>query len=146
VFLRLQNEDIRTYGKVEALVDGKWGPICRTDNTDSDAMAGAVCRTLGHSGQAVELPTFSEATFKEAWMEIRHCSGNEKTIVDCQRTPIERLVCKSNAGISVSCGNSSCKYIFNNEVHDLVHGKKGANRPLKFGSMLPHLRPHDRYL
>ena len=99
-------------GRIEAKVNGKWGPICSNEFTMTNAAV--ICRQLGFgfahqfvenlhyweaSDDALETPVISGLQCTGDETGIEHCKSDE--IVQCPskyKTPFTGLVCTERAG------------------------------------------------
>lgn len=103
VYVKGTTAATRNY-RVEVLFNKKWGTLCRTSFTATDASV--LCRSagLGSSGRLVKLSTSSKPTQGSAsqpiWMDGPGCAGTEAALPLCKQ--------KKLIGLQ-SCGTNHSK-------------------------------------
>ncbi|XP_027140637.1 deleted in malignant brain tumors 1 protein isoform X2 [Larimichthys crocea] len=102
--IRLVGSD-RCSGRVEIFHNHTWGTVC-DDNWDlNDAQV--VCRQLG-CGTALSAPhsaRFGQGT-GQIWLDDVACSGNERSIAECQHGGFGKQNCNHGEDASVICSES----------------------------------------
>ncbi|XP_075929494.1 neurotrypsin-like [Petromyzon marinus] len=103
--LRLADGESEREGRVEVLVDGRWGTVC--DDGWGHREAAVVCRQLGYSGPAHAWPM---AYFGEGEGPIHlhsvQCSGLEGSLHECVRSPGDPHDCRHSEDAGVICDES----------------------------------------
>ncbi|CAN0062780.1 unnamed protein product [Lampetra fluviatilis] len=126
--LRLADGESEREGRVEVLVDGRWGTVC--DDGWGRREAAVVCRQLGYSGPAHAWPM---AYFGEGEGPIHlhsvQCSGLEGSLHECVRSPGDPHDCRHSEDAGVICDESGER---GNEVEAGVCGV----RPLRRGKRI----------
>ncbi|NWR73948.1 MARCO protein, partial [Centropus unirufus] len=86
-------------GRVEIFHQGSWGTICDDGWDTGDATV--VCRMLGYS-RAVSSYTASGGD-GQIWLDDVNCSGNERSIFDCQKPDWGVNNCSHSEDAGVEC-------------------------------------------
>lgn len=88
-------------GRVEVLVNKRWGTVCDTSWDFNDAVV--VCRQLGFGehGRRTARGTFS-AGEGPVWFTNVRCKGNELSVYECQYDFSERI-CQHYQDSGVQC-------------------------------------------
>ncbi|GAB1610548.1 receptor-type tyrosine-protein phosphatase kappa-like, partial [Argonauta hians] len=91
-------------GRVEVFYNNIWGTIC-DDNFDS-TNAYVVCKSLNYeSGKVLPAGSYPEGSGR-IWMDDVRCVGNEKSIFDCQYSPLGSHDCTHKQDVMLSCTTS----------------------------------------
>ncbi|XP_062572436.1 deleted in malignant brain tumors 1 protein-like [Saccostrea cucullata] len=90
-------------GRVEIRVNGTWGTVC-DDMFDSKA-AGVVCAMAGFSrtGAVAKTRSFFGRGAGQILLDDVHCSGSEKTILQCSSKPLGTNNCDHDEDVGVIC-------------------------------------------
>uniref|UniRef100_A0A8C6U8Y2 Lysyl oxidase homolog n=1 Tax=Neogobius melanostomus TaxID=47308 RepID=A0A8C6U8Y2_9GOBI len=101
--LRLSGEKRKQHeGRVEVLLNGEWGTVC--DDDFSLAAAHVVCRGLGFTDAESWAP---RAKFGQGqgriWLDNVHCSGLEKSLLECESNGVGVSDCKHSEDVGVVC-------------------------------------------
>ncbi|XP_035184184.1 HHIP-like protein 1 [Oxyura jamaicensis] len=93
----------RSWGRVEVYVDGEWGTVC--DDGWSSAAAAVVCRQLGfpHVVRASKKAEFGEGSSLRILLDDVQCSGQEKTLLECDHAEIGTHNCSHEEDAGVVC-------------------------------------------
>ncbi|KAM9284655.1 macrophage receptor MARCO [Cariama cristata] len=86
-------------GRVEIFHQGSWGTIC--DDGWGIQEATVICRMLGYN-RAVSSFTATAGT-GQIWLDDVNCSGNERSIFDCQKPNWGVNNCSHNEDAGVEC-------------------------------------------
>uniref|UniRef100_A0A8C1KM38 Lysyl oxidase homolog n=1 Tax=Cyprinus carpio TaxID=7962 RepID=A0A8C1KM38_CYPCA len=103
--LRLAGEKRKhNEGRVEVFYEGEWGTVCDDDFTIHTAQV--VCRELGYS-EAVSWSPSSKYGKGEGriWFDNVHCTGNEKSLAQCESNGIGVSDCKHTEDVGVVCSD-----------------------------------------
>uniref|UniRef100_A0A672TJH7 Macrophage receptor with collagenous structure n=1 Tax=Strigops habroptila TaxID=2489341 RepID=A0A672TJH7_STRHB len=86
-------------GRVEIFHEGSWGTICDDGWSTQDATV--VCRMLGYT-RAISAFT-ATAGSGQIWLDDVNCSGNERSIFDCQKPNWGVNNCSHNEDAGLEC-------------------------------------------
>ncbi|KFQ51194.1 Macrophage receptor MARCO, partial [Nestor notabilis] len=86
-------------GRVEIFHEGSWGTICDDGWSTQDATV--VCRMLGYT-RAISTFT-ATAGSGQIWLDDVNCSGNERSIFDCQKPNWGVNNCSHNEDAGLEC-------------------------------------------
>ncbi|NXI38391.1 MARCO protein, partial [Galbula dea] len=86
-------------GRVEVFHEGSWGTICDDGWSITDATV--VCRMLGYS-RAISSFTAMAGT-GQIWLDDVNCSGNERSIFECQKPDWGVNNCSHSEDAGVEC-------------------------------------------
>uniref|UniRef100_A0A672LJ65 Lysyl oxidase homolog n=1 Tax=Sinocyclocheilus grahami TaxID=75366 RepID=A0A672LJ65_SINGR len=103
--LRLAGEKRKhNEGRVEVFYEEEWGTVCDDDFTIHAAQV--VCRELGYS-EAVSWSPSSKYGKGEGriWFDNVHCTGNEKSLAQCESNGIGVSDCKHTEDVGVVCSD-----------------------------------------
>ena len=98
---KAQDREIKAYGRLEVIHNGKYGTICGDSFDDTDALV--ACRELGYKGgyrfpaEAVQDGT------GQILLDDLHCTGTEKRLLDCQHNGVGIHNCQHSEDIGVAC-------------------------------------------
>ncbi|XP_041743868.1 lysyl oxidase homolog 2A [Coregonus clupeaformis] len=101
--LRLAGDKHKHYeGRVEVYYNGEWGTVC--DDDFSIHAANVVCRELGYV-EAVSWSPSSKYGKGEGriWLDNVHCSGQERTLAQCESNGFGVSDCKHSEDVGVVC-------------------------------------------
>ncbi|XP_060552042.1 scavenger receptor cysteine-rich type 1 protein M130-like isoform X5 [Ruditapes philippinarum] len=85
--MRLTGGVYQNEGRVELLINGRWGYIATQGMThnDTDNAAKVVCREMGYSGQGSVLSDENHGRKHDLfWMSFLKCTGNESSLQQCK--------------------------------------------------------------
>ncbi|NXS90889.1 HIPL1 protein, partial [Jacana jacana] len=93
----------RSWGRVEVYINGEWGTVC--DDGWSSPAAAVVCRQLGfpYVVRASKKAEFGEGTSLRILLDDVQCSGQEKTLLECQHADIGTHNCSHEEDAGVVC-------------------------------------------
>ncbi|XP_009465788.1 PREDICTED: HHIP-like protein 1 [Nipponia nippon] len=93
----------RSRGRVEIYIDGEWGTVC--DDGWSSAAAAVVCRQLGfpYVVRASKKAEFGEGTSLRILLDDVQCSGQEKTLLECDHADVGTHNCSHEEDAGVVC-------------------------------------------
>ncbi|NXT51417.1 HIPL1 protein, partial [Pluvianellus socialis] len=93
----------RSWGRVEIYIDGEWGTVC-DDGWNSPAAA-VVCRQLGfpYVERASKKAEFGEGTSLRILLDDVQCSGEEKTLLECNHADVGTHNCSHEEDAGVVC-------------------------------------------
>ncbi|KAM5145613.1 HHIP-like protein 1 [Mantella aurantiaca] len=103
--VRLVNEEkLPDRGRVEIHVNGEWGTVCN-DRFDSRA-AYVVCRQLGYPYvlKVARRTEFGEGKGLRILLDEVKCQGQERTLLECQRSKLGQHDCNHDEDVGVVCG------------------------------------------
>uniref|UniRef100_A0A672JK59 Si:ch211-136a13.1 n=1 Tax=Salarias fasciatus TaxID=181472 RepID=A0A672JK59_SALFA len=92
-------------GRVEIFIRGEWGTVC--DDLFGSRAGGVVCRQLGFTRA---LAVMKRAALGEADGGVRillddvQCTGGERTLLECKRSPVGKHNCSHGEDVGVICG------------------------------------------
>ena len=100
--IRLVNGAIRERGRVEVLVNGKWGTVC--DDSFDMQDANVICRMLGYPRAlaARHKGYYGHGTGK-IWIDQLNCTGTEDSIFDCSMNEAGKHDCEHREDAGVDC-------------------------------------------
>ena len=100
--IRLANGPSRERGRVEVLVNGKWGTVC--DDSFDLQDANVICRMLGFPRALVARNRgyYGYGTGK-IWIDQLNCSGSENSIFDCDMSEFGNHDCEHREDAGVEC-------------------------------------------
>ena len=130
LFVRLKAGGNLGSGRVEIMIDARWGTICHDDWSVSSA--NVVCRELGFgtAHSAFKNSEFGNGHGPIYWSNVK-CKGDEKRFVDCPHTELgeateyavrTRDVCNHGHDVSVVCNVPKMEATAENQVR-LVNGR-----------------------
>ncbi|XP_063962816.1 deleted in malignant brain tumors 1 protein-like isoform X2 [Lytechinus pictus] len=101
--VRLVGSSRQNEGRVEILVNGRWGTVC--DDLWDLRDANVICRQLGY-GDAISAPqsAFFGAGRGDILLDDVSCTGSEGDILDCSHAGIGTNNCGHNEDAGVVCG------------------------------------------
>lgn len=90
-------------GRVEVFIDGEWGTVCN-DGWSLPAAA-VVCRQLGfpYVVRASKKAEFGEGTSLRILLDDVQCSGQEKTLLECDHADVGTHNCSHEEDAGVVC-------------------------------------------
>ncbi|NXY73827.1 HIPL1 protein, partial [Glareola pratincola] len=93
----------RSWGRVEIYINGEWGTVC--DDGWSSTAAAVVCRQLGfpYVVRASKKAEFGEGTSLRILLDDVQCSGQEKTLLECDHADIGTHNCSHEEDAGVVC-------------------------------------------
>ncbi|NWT36206.1 HIPL1 protein, partial [Chroicocephalus maculipennis] len=93
----------RSWGRVEIYIDGEWGTVC--DDGWSSPAAAVVCRQLGfpYVVRASKKAEFGEGTSLRILLDDVQCSGQEKTLLECDHADVGTHNCSHEEDAGVVC-------------------------------------------
>ncbi|XP_009889380.1 PREDICTED: HHIP-like protein 1 [Charadrius vociferus] len=93
----------RSRGRVEVYINGEWGTVC--DDGWSSPAAAVVCRQLGfpYVVRASKKAEFGEGTSLRILLDDVQCSGQEKTLLECDHADIGTHNCSHEEDAGVVC-------------------------------------------
>ncbi|NXN74061.1 HIPL1 protein, partial [Himantopus himantopus] len=93
----------RSWGRVEVYIDGEWGTVC--DDGWSSPAAAVVCRQLGfpYVVRASKKAEFGEGTSLRILLDDVQCSGQEKTLLECDHADVGTHNCSHEEDAGVVC-------------------------------------------
>ncbi|NXJ32000.1 HIPL1 protein, partial [Ciconia maguari] len=93
----------RRRGRVEVYIDGEWGTVC--DDGWSSPAAAVVCRQLGfpHVVRASKKAEFGQGTSLRILLDDVQCSGQEKTLLECDHADVGTHNCSHEEDAGVVC-------------------------------------------
>ncbi|CAL9704244.1 unnamed protein product [Knipowitschia caucasica] len=101
--IRLTGERRKPHeGRVEVQVNGQWGTVC--DDDFSLSAARVVCRQLGFTDADNWSPRAKYGQGSgHIWLDNVHCSGLEKSLLDCPSNGVGVTDCKHSEDVGVAC-------------------------------------------
>jgi hypothetical protein len=97
--LRLISTGSQVAGRLEALVNGVWGPVC--DDLFTINGANVVCRDLGFDS-AVSFATITGITDVFQLDDV-NCVGTEATLLDCPHIGVASENCSAGESLLITC-------------------------------------------
>ncbi|NXV47211.1 HIPL1 protein, partial [Uria aalge] len=93
----------RSWGRVEIYIDGEWGTVC--DDGWSLPAAAVVCRQLGfpYVVRASKKAEFGEGISLRILLDDVQCSGQEKTLLECDHADVGTHNCSHEEDAGVVC-------------------------------------------
>ncbi|NXA27494.1 HIPL1 protein, partial [Ibidorhyncha struthersii] len=93
----------QSQGRVEVYIDGEWGTVC--DDGWSSPAAAVVCRQLGfpYVVRASKKAEFGEGTSLRILLDDVQCSGQEKTLLECDHADVGIHNCSHEEDAGVVC-------------------------------------------
>ncbi|NXW97244.1 HIPL1 protein, partial [Larus smithsonianus] len=93
----------RSWGRVEIYIDGEWGTVC--DDGWGLPAAAVVCRQLGfpYVVRASKKAEFGEGTSLRILLDDVQCSGQEKTLLECDHADVGTHNCSHEEDAGVVC-------------------------------------------
>ncbi|NXU48192.1 HIPL1 protein, partial [Turnix velox] len=93
----------RSQGRVEIYINGEWGTVC--DDGWSTSAAAVVCRQLGfpYVVRATKKAEFGEGASLRILLDDVQCSGQEKTLLECDHADIGTHNCSHEEDAGVVC-------------------------------------------
>ncbi|NWH44222.1 HIPL1 protein, partial [Fregata magnificens] len=90
-------------GRVEVYIDGEWGTVC--DDGWGLPAAAVVCRQLGfpYVVRASKKAEFGEGTSLRILLDDTQCSGQEKTLLECDHADVGTHNCSHEEDAGVVC-------------------------------------------
>ncbi len=98
--VRLVEGDGLSTGRLEAFIDGGWGPVCDDVFEDNDNGPNVVCRDLGFSRGTQADATSPDSVFV---MDGVSCTGTEATLQQCTYIDVTGEDCNSGEAVLISC-------------------------------------------
>ncbi|KAJ8018280.1 Neurotrypsin [Holothuria leucospilota] len=100
--IRLADGFSDSSGRVEVFINGEWGTVC--DDNWSLENAIVVCRQLGyHNATSAPVRAFFGEGSGSIWMDDLQCTGNETSLLECQRPPLGTHNCGHSEDAGVVC-------------------------------------------
>ncbi|KAJ8040995.1 Neurotrypsin [Holothuria leucospilota] len=100
--IRLVGGSTANVGRLEVLVDGRWGTVCDDDWDINDASV--VCRQLGYPGaDSAEGFAFFGQGSDPIWLDNVRCSGEEDNLLDCPKNDFGEHNCNHYEDAGVRC-------------------------------------------
>ncbi|NXV92684.1 HIPL1 protein, partial [Calonectris borealis] len=93
----------RSRGRVEVYIDGEWGTVC--DDGWGLPAAAVVCRQLGfpYVVRASKKAEFGEGTTLRILLDDVQCSGQERTLLECDHADVGTHNCSHEEDAGVVC-------------------------------------------
>ncbi|NXT39249.1 HIPL1 protein, partial [Pelecanoides urinatrix] len=93
----------RSWGRVEVYIDGEWGTVC--DDGWGSPAAAVVCRQLGfpYVVRASKKAEFGEGTSLRILLDDVQCSGQERTLLECDHADVGTHNCSHEEDAGVVC-------------------------------------------
>ncbi|WAR30356.1 C163B-like protein, partial [Mya arenaria] len=105
--IRLVGGSSQYSGRVEILINEKWGTVCDDSFSDTDAVVVAGARVIANH---TSYPT----TPAEIWLDDVQCTGSEQSIADCyHRIPWGSHNCNHDDDVGVACSSTGARVIAN---------------------------------
>lgn len=103
LLLRLSGEKRKHHeGRVEVFLNGEWGTVC--DDDFSLSAAHVVCRGLGFTDAESWAPRAKYGQGQgRIWFDNVHCSGTEKSLLQCESNGVGVSDCKHSEDVGVVC-------------------------------------------
>ncbi|XP_016130701.1 lysyl oxidase homolog 2B [Sinocyclocheilus grahami] len=103
--LRLAGEKRKhNEGRVEVFYEGEWGTVCDDDFTIHAAQV--VCRELGYFEAVSWFPSSKYGKGEgRIWFDNVHCTGNERSLAQCESNGIGVSDCKHTEDVGVVCSD-----------------------------------------
>ena len=98
--VRLVDADGFSSGRLEALIDGGWGPVCDDVFQDNDNGPSVVCRDLGFSRGTQADATSPTDVFV---MDGVSCTGAEATLQQCTYVDVTAEDCNVDEAVLIRC-------------------------------------------
>ena len=89
-------------GRLEILINGRWGTIC--DDFWSDIDANVACRSLGLSPEGARDIRNCGGGTGPIYLDNINCDGDEESLLDCSHNGIGNHNCGHNEDVGVICG------------------------------------------
>ncbi|NXT86988.1 HIPL1 protein, partial [Anhinga rufa] len=93
----------QSWGRVEVYIDGEWGTVC--DDGWGSPAAAVVCHQLGfpYVVRASKKAEFGEGTSLRILLDDVQCSGQEKTLLECDHADVGTHNCSHEEDAGVVC-------------------------------------------
>lgn len=98
--VRLVEGDGLSSGRLEAFIDGGWGPVCDDAFGDNDNGPNVVCRSLGFTRGSQADATSPDSDFV---MDEVTCTGTESSLQQCTYIDATAEDCGASEAVLVSC-------------------------------------------
>ncbi|MFT3713682.1 MAG: scavenger receptor cysteine-rich domain-containing protein [Archangium sp.] len=98
--VRLVEGDGFSSGRLEAFVDGGWGPVCDDKFSDDDNGTHVVCRSLGFTSGTQGDATAPDDVFV---MDEVVCMGTEASLQQCMYIDVTAEDCNASEAVLISC-------------------------------------------